>query len=315
MAHEPIDLTGIRTYPVRERFSKVSQGQAAKTLQAGASFDEFLDSLPDILGAAELRALVDAVVAARRAGKPVILGFGAHLIKCGVGPLVIDAMERGIVTAIVANGASIVHDSELSAFGFTSEDVAEALEDGSFGMAEETAALANAAIARAEKEGRGLGAAVGAELSAKAEHPELSLFATAHRLDLTATVHIAIGTDIIHMHPGFDPAAAGRASHRDFRILCTVVSEMHSGGVYINAGSAVILPEVFLKALTVARNLKGEVNGFTTADLDFIRHYRSRVNVVERPTMSGNSRGLSITGQHEILLPLLFAAIKNKLKV
>lgn len=305
----------MRTYPVAGRFSKVKESQLAKPYEAGSSFAKFITDLPDILGAADLLRLADAVVAAKAAGKPVIIGFGAHLIKCGLAPLLIDAVENGLVDCLAVNGACLVHDTELSNFGNTSEDVGAAINDGSFGMATETAAIVNGAIELAATREIGLGKAMGYRLTENSPHPDRSIMAVAYKKGVTVTVHLAVGTDIVHMHPGFDGAAAGAASHLDFRKLCTAVGELDGGGVYINIGSAVILPEVFLKALSVARNIKGHVEGFTTANLDFIRQYRPTENVVTRPTAIGNSCGISIIGQHELLLPLLFATIKEKSRV
>ena len=303
-----IDRAKVRTTRARRRPSKVRVRDEAVPHVPGASFAAFLDSLPHVLGGDDLRAAADAWVRAWKAGRPVVLGFGAHLIKVGLAPVVVDLMERGAVSAIAMNGAGCVHDLELAMMGRTSEDVAEALDDGTFGMARETAEALNGAIERGFERGAGMGAAVGEAIRASAwPHADRSVLAAAARLGIPATVHVAIGTDIHHMHPSANGAALGATSHRDFEMLTGVVARLE-GGVYLNVGSAVILPEVFLKALALARNLGHRVDRFTTVNLDFIRHYRPTVNVVERPTRKGG-RGISLVGQHEILVPLLAAAV------
>jgi hypothetical protein len=249
-------------------------------------------------------------VTARRAGKPVMLGMGAHVIKVGLSPLIIDAMEQGILTGLAFNGAGVIHDTEMALAGRTSEDVAEALADGSFGTARQTGEFINAAVA-ADPDA-GLGRTVGrALLEAEPACIKVSLLAAAARLDLPATVHVSIGADIIHMHPSFDGAATGRASHVDFRLFTAQVGQLR-GGVYINLGSAVVLPEVFLKALSAARNLGHAAKDFTTVNMDMLRHYRPMTNVVTRPVLTGG-RGINITGHHEINLPLLLAMVKEEL--
>jgi hypothetical protein len=308
----PLSLRGIRTYPLRSRKSKVQLGDFARPHERGASFAEFWDRLPRILGTAEMRRLVDDVAAARTKRKPILWGLGAHVIKVGLSPLVIDLMEKGFVTGLALNGAGIVHDFELAVAGHTSEDVAAGLGSGTFGMARETGEEINRAIRGAERAGLGLGAALGRYIDRRrAAHVEFSLLAAAWRLGIPATVHVAIGTDIIHMHPACDPAALGRASHLDFRIFAASVAQLGGGGVYLNVGSAVLLPEVFLKAVTLARNLGHDISDFATANLDFIQSYRPRTNVVDRPTQ-GVGRGYSLTGHHEILLPLLAAALVER---
>jgi len=279
---------------------------------AGASFAAFLDGLPDILGARDLRAVIEAVVKAHRKRRTVLWGFGAHLIKVGLAPLVVDLMERRVITGVLMNGAGCVHDLELALMGRTSEDVAPALDDGSFGMARETAEALNGAIRAGAEAGLGMGAAVGREiLDGRYRYKERSVLASAARLGVPVTVHSAIGTDIHHMHPSADGAALGATSYRDFETLTGLVATLE-GGVLFNVGSAVILPEVFLKALALARNLGHTVDRFTAVDLDFIRHYRPTVNVVERPTRKGG-RGYSLVGHHEILVPLLAAGIVERL--
>lgn len=281
----------------------------ARPVKPSPGMARFLDSLPDILKARDLRSLAADIVRARRRGRPVILMMGAHPIKCGLGPVLIDLMERGLITCLSLNGAGAIHDFEMAMWGRTSEDVARGLEDGIFGMARETADLINGAVIQGDAQDLGFGESLGLMLSEeRAPHRKLSLLAACRRLGIPATVHIAVGTDIVHQHPSFDGAAAGRASHRDFRILAHQVSKL-SGGVVINLGSTVILPEVFLKALTVARNLGGRAKSFTAANFDMVQHYRPNVNVVQRPT-AGGGRGYSFTGHHEIMVPLLAAAVK-----
>lgn len=303
-----IDRDAIRTVPARKRPSKVKTAEEVRPHQAGATVQEFLESLPGILGAADLRATIDAAARAHRRKKVLLWGFGAHLIKVGLAPLVVDLMERGFVDGILMNGAGCVHDLELAMMGRTSEDVAPALDDGSFGMAKETAEALNGAIAAGYADGLGMGAAVGrAILDGRYPHKDRSVLATAARLEIPVTAHVAIGTDIHHMHPSADGAALGATSYRDFETLARLVAALE-GGVLFNIGSAVILPEVFLKALALARNLGHKVEKFTTVNLDFIRHYRPTVNVVERPTRLGG-RGISLVGHHEILLPLIAAGL------
>jgi deoxyhypusine synthase len=303
-----IDRSKIRTVPARRRASKVRQSQEAVPHQPGDSLREFLEGLPPLQGAADLRATIAATARARRDGKTILWGFGAHLIKVGLAPIVVDLMERGFVSGLMMNGAGCVHDLELAMMGRTSEDVGPALDDGSFGMARETSEHLNGAIRAGDADGLGMGAAVGREiLEGRFPHKNRSILATAARLGIPATIHAAIGTDIHHMHPSADGAALGATSYRDFETLTSMVATLQ-GGVLFNIGSAVILPEVFLKALSLARNLGHKAKKFTTVNLDFIRHYRPAVNVVERPTRLGG-RGFSLVGHHEILVPLLAAGL------
>jgi hypothetical protein len=306
--YRPLSFRKIRTYPLSVRQSKVETGLLATAYQRGVSFRSFIDGLPDILAAKDFRAVVRAVVAAREKGRPVVLGMGAHPIKVGLSPLIIDLMERDVITALATNGASLVHDFELAYGGKTSEDVPHALLDGSFGMARETGKLVNKAITRGVKAGFGLGKSMGVFLE-KSRFPNkgLSIFAAGARLEKPVSVHVALGTDIIHMHPNADGAAIGEGSMRDFKLLASVVADLE-GGVYLNLGSAVLLPEVFLKALAVARNLGNTVENITTVNLDFLQHYRARENVLRRPTLK-KGRAYAITGHHEIMFPLLAAAI------
>jgi hypothetical protein len=310
----PLSLDGVRTYPLASRKSKVSRADFARPHRRGGSLAAFLSGLPRILAGDTLRALCAAILRARDERRPIVWGLGAHVIKVGLAPVLIDLMERGLVTGIALNGAGIVHDFELAVSGRTSEDVEAGLGAGEFGMARETGAELNRAIADGTEGGLGLGAAVGRHLCERHPRPRhlrLSLLAAAWRLGLPATVHVAIGTDILHVHPACDPAALGRATHLDFRLLAAEVARLGGGGVYLNVGSAVVLPEVFLKALTLARNLGHRVTGFSTANLDFIQSYRPGVNVVERP-VAGHGRGFRLTGHHEILVPLVAAALVEK---
>ncbi len=310
--YKPVSLKKIETYPLSSRKSKVDIGLAAFPHQRDASFRTFMDNLPSILAVSDLKAVVHAVVRARRHDRPVILGMGAHPVKVGLSPVIIDLMRRGIITALATNGACIIHDFELSLLGRTSEDVASELCAGRFGMARETGKELNKAIQKGVKGGYGLGRAVGEHIfCGKNRLKEKSIFAEGFRLGIPVTVHVAIGTDIIHMHPDADGAAIGQGSLRDFRLFASVVADLE-GGVYVNLGSAVIMPEVFLKALTVARNLGHKVENITTVNMDFIQHYRPKENVLCRPTMK---KGMSyaLTGHHEIMFPLLAAAIIEEL--
>jgi len=286
----------------------VRRSEEAVPHRPGGSLADFLAGLPKLLAAADLRAAIRATAAAHKRRKVLLWGFGAHLIKVGLAPVMLDLMERGLVTGLLMNGAGCVHDLELAMMGRTSEDVGPALDDGSFGMARETAEILNAAIARGHQEGLGMGAAVGrAILRSRLPHRNRSVLATAARLGIPATIHVAIGTDVHHMHPSADGAALGATSYRDFETATRLVAALQ-GGVLYNIGSAVILPEVFLKALSLARNLGHRVERFTSVNLDFLRPYRPLRNVVERPTRRGG-RGISLVGHHEILLPLLAAGV------
>jgi len=303
-----IDRASVRTVSARSRKSRVKVADEATPLAAGASVAELIESLPDQLAGAELRAAVRAWARAWSGRRTVLFGFGAHLVKVGLAPIVIDLMERGAVNALMMNGAGCVHDLELSMLGHTSENVAAGLEDGTFGMAGETAARLNDAIARGHRDGLGMGEAIGADILESGDrHRDRSVLAVAARLGIPVTVHVAVGTDIHHMHAGADGAALGATSHRDFERLTGIVAGL-SRGVFFNVGSAVILPEVFLKALTLARNLGHPVKGVTTVNLDFIRHYRPETNVVDRPTRE-SGRGISLVGHHELMLPLLASAV------
>ncbi|MGE5894499.1 MAG: hypothetical protein ACM34I_10625 [bacterium] len=311
--YRPLSLKKVRRYSLKTRKSKVEVSLASGTHEKGGSFADFLDTLPDILAARDIVAVADAVVTARKNQRPVILAMGAHPIKVGLSPIIIDLIQGGVITAVAANGAAIIHDFELAFIGMTSEDVAPELATGAFGMAEETGRFINIAIKNGVRKGLGIGSAIGEYIArGKAfRHRDKSIFAAAYDRGIPVTVHVAVGTDIIHMHPEADGSAIGEGSMRDFRLLASVVSDLE-GGVFINLGSAVIIPEVFLKALTIARNLGHRVDAITTVTLDFIRQYRALENVCKRPTMKGG-RSYFITGHHEINLPLLAAIIKERM--
>ena len=305
----PLSLRGVQTYALASRKSKVTLRDFGRPHAAGAPVRRFLEGLPRILGGETLRALTADILRARSLEKPILWGLGAHVLKVGLSPVIIDLMERGFVTGLALNGAGIVHDFELAVAGQTSEDVAEGLGSGAFGMAKETGEEINRAIRAGDRAGLGLGAAMGRYLLRRdPRHVGVSLLAAAARLGLPATVHVAVGTDIVHMHPACDPAALGRATHLDFRLFAGEVAHLGGGGCYVNVGSAVLLPEVFLKAVTLARNLGHRLEDFATANLDFIQSYRPNVNVVQRP-VRGVGRGYSLTGHHELLVPLLAAAL------
>jgi hypothetical protein len=308
----PIDLARVRTYPLARRRSKVAAAALGRVPTPGMRVGDFLAGLPDILAARDLRAVARTIATRCRAGRLVVLGMGAHPIKVGLGPLIIDLMERGVLSALAVNGACIIHDFELAFQGETSEDVGPGLDDGSFGMAEETGRFLNEAIAARREDG--VGRAVGrAILDARLPHAAESILAAGVRLGVPVTVHVAIGTDIIHMHPSADGAAIGAASLHDFHLLAGICERLDRG-VFVNLGSAVLIPEVFLKALNLARNVGRRVGSLVTVNMDFIRQYRPSVNVVERPTSLGG-RGYQLVGHHEIMFPLLCAAILAELAV
>jgi hypothetical protein len=310
---EPLSFECLQTTSLMDRPSKVTVDDFCRPWEAGGDLSRFLGSLPDILAASLLKQAVAALVRGVRGGRTLLLGMGAHPIKVGLNPALVDAFRRGIFTGLALNGACIIHDVEVALAGKTSEDVAAHLGHGDFGTARETAELIHGAIAGAHARGSvGLGQAVGEELlRSLAPYSHLSLLATAAELELPVTVHVALGTDIIHMHPAMDGAAMGALSYRDFRLFARLVSTLEQG-VYLNLGSAVILPEVFLKAVSVARNLGYSMEGLTTVNMDFQRQYRSQVNVVERPT-AGTGRGITLIGHHEIMFPLLMAAVIEQL--
>ena len=311
--YKPIDLRHLKTYSLLERKSKVSASDFASAWEKGSYFKDFIESLPDILAGNHIKRVISSIATAFKKDKTVVLAMGAHVIKVGLNPVVIDLMERGIITAVAMNGAGIIHDFEIAMTGRTSEDVSLSIGNGAFGMARETCDFLSDAIKRAGEKSQGLGEAVGlAILEKNLPFMDKSILAAGARLGIPVTVHVAIGTDIIHMHPGFDPEAAGGASHRDFKIFASVVATLEEG-VYMNVGSAVILPEVFLKAITLVRNLGNKVDNFTTVNMDFIQQYRPMVNVVNRPTARGGA-GINLVGHHEIMLPLIAAGVIEQIE-
>jgi hypothetical protein len=311
---QPLDFSLLKTIPIGERGGKVRVEDFARPRARGGGVGAWLDSLPRLLAADGLRAAVDAIGSARNAGKTIIWGMGGHVIKCGLAPVLVDLMRRGYATAFAMNGSASIHDFEIAIAGATSEDVEAVLPDGRFGTAEETGRQMNEAIAAGDRDGLGMGEALGRALDSLANprFAESSLVLAAWRASVPVTVHVAVGTDTPHTHPAADPAAIGSATHRDFRLFCRLVADLNEGGVYINAGSAVVMPEVFLKAVSVVRNLGCPHRNFTTINLDFLQHYRPRVNVVERPHAAAGGRGISLTGHHELMLPLIAAALIDR---
>ena len=307
--YEEFDLSHVRTYPLASRASKARAEDFARPHGKGGTFAAWFASLPGILGARDLRAVATAMVDARRRGGGIVWGLGAHVIKTGVSPVIVDLMERGFVSAVAMNGAGMIHDFEVALAGATSEDVDEALGPGRFGMAEETGRLLNEAVQAAAAGSRGLGQTVAAALAGmNPPHAAASIAVAAHRLSIPLTIHVALGTDIIHMHAAASGAAIGDASLRDFRYFASSVARL-AGGVYLNCGSAVVLPEVFLKAVALARNRGIGLDGLTTVNIDFLRMYRPHTNVVTRPVAGTSGRGYALVGHHEILIPLLAAAL------
>jgi hypothetical protein len=307
-SYDDFDLAGLKTYPLKSRASKARLEDFARPLAAGGTVRALVESLPNMLAAADFRAVTRAIVDAKRSGGGVLWGLGAHVVKTGLGPVLIDLMERGFVSAIATNGAAIIHDFEVALVGATSEDVDEALGPGRFGMAEETGRLLNGAINEGVAAGLGIGQAIARFVESKQpQFARASVLAAAARLQIPVTVHVAIGTDIIHMHPAASGAALGEGSLRDFRYFVSNVARLERG-VYLNCGSAVVLPEVFLKAVALARNRGIALAELTTVDLDFVRMYRPQTNVVSRPT-AGTGRGYSLIGHHELMIPLLAAAV------
>jgi len=313
-SQKPLEFAGLRTVSLQERGGKVKREDFAAVYRKGSGIAGWLDSLPHILAGDSFRAVVEAIAAARARKRAIVWGLGGHVIKCGLAPVLIDIMERGYSTAFALNGSSSIHDFEIAIAGHTSEDVEAVLPDGRFGAAEETGRDMNRAIAEGDREGLGMGEALGKWLAERGGVGiDASLLATAYGRAIPVTVHVAIGTDTPHMHPEADAAAIGRASHRDFRLFASCLTDLHDGGVYINVGSAVVLPEVFLKAVSAVRNLGHPLAAFTTVNFDFLQHYRPRVNVVERPHAGGaGGRGYAITGHHELMIPLLAAALIEK---
>lgn len=307
----PIELAGLSTVSLKDRGGKVRQSDFAGVYKRGSGVSGWLESLPHILAGDSFRHVVDAVAMARGRNKPVIWGMGGHVIKCGLAPVLIDLMRRGFASGFAMNGSASIHDFEIGLVGSTSEDVEAVLPDGRFGAAEETGREWNNAVSAGSGADLGAGEALGRALQSLApeEHAPASLLVQAWLARVPVTVHVAVGTDTPHTHPAVNAEALGAATHRDFRLFCTMVAALNDGGVYINAGSAVVLPEVFLKALSCVRNLGHEVRGFTTVNLDFLQHYRPRVNVVERPHAEAGGKGFALTGHHEIMIPLLAAAL------
>ncbi|MFZ1701102.1 MAG: hypothetical protein WBO10_00310 [Pyrinomonadaceae bacterium] len=307
---EPIDLDQIQTYELASRPSKVTVDDFAVPPTANDSVREFLDKLPNILAVRSIRDLAAQIRRARELGKPIIWGFGGHVIKTGLAPIVIDLMRRGYVTAIAGNGSVLVHDTEIAMVGFTSEDVDATLGKGDFGAAKETGEILNAAAKAGRTDGIGLGEAMGRAVTAlDPPHADKSILCEAYKLRVPLTAHLTVGADIGHFHASADGADLGATSHTDFRLMCSMVREMNGGGVYVNYGSAVVMPEIFMKAISVVRNLGHEVQDITTANFDFVQRYRPMTNVVHRPTANGAGRGFSITGHHELTMPLLAAQI------
>ena len=307
---QPLDLDEVRTYPLESRPSIVSVKDFAHPVEATSSVRDFLSSLPSILAVQSVRAVAAQMHRARESGKPIIWGLGGHVIKTGLAPVIIDLMNRGFVSGIAANGSVLVHDAEIALVGSTSEDVDTALGTGAFGAAEETGNLLNKAAQEGAQSGIGLGQAMGRELLAlNPKHQEHSLLCASYKAGVPFTAHLTIGGDTVHFHPGADGAALGATSHTDFRLLAELVRRMNGGGVYLNVGSAVVLPEIFLKCVTLVRNLGHQLTDITTANFDFIQSYRPLTNVVRRPTADGAGRGFSIIGHHELTIPLLAAEL------
>jgi len=306
---ETVDLNRVRTISLSKRKSLASAGNLAG-IPAASGAIKFFDSLPKFLKADDFKTLIKSIIAARRRGKPVIVMAGGHLIKVGLNPVIIDLMDTGLISGLCLNGAGLIHDSEMAMIGQTSEDVSAGIKDGSFGMSAQTAELFTTVAGYAGEQEIGLGQAAGAVLDGQSfRYRKHSLLAACHRLGLPAMIHIAVDTDIVCQHPGYDPSAAARASHHDFKILAHQISKAEGGGVFINIGSAVILPEVFLKALTVSRNIYGKPYRIVTANFDMISHYRPTTNVVHRPTMNGGV-GYNFVGHHELMIPLLAWGLK-----
>jgi hypothetical protein len=319
-AQQPLDFALLKTVSLEERGGKVKVADFAAVYQPGSGVAGLLDSLPHVLAADSFRAVVEALAGARRQQRAILWGMGGHVVKCGLAPVLLDLMRRGYATGFALNGSAAIHDFEIALAGHTSEDVEAVLPDGRFGAAEETGREMNRAIADGVRDGIGMGEALGRALDqpgnalrgGRNRAPESSLLLNAWRARIPVTVHVAIGTDTPHTHPAADGAAIGAATHRDFRLFCGLVAELHQGGIYLNVGSAVLLPEVFLKAISAVRNLGHPLAEFTTVNFDFFQHYRPRVNVVERPHAASGGKGYAITGHHELMIPLLAAALIEK---
>ena len=310
-AEKPLSFEGLKTVPIAERGGKVRVEQFARPFEKGGGVARLIESFPAVLAGESLRGVLNALKRARDGRRAILWGMGGHVIKCGLGDVLIDLMRRGWVSAWVMNGAASIHDFEIAIAGHTSEDVEAVLPDGRFGAAEETGREMNAAIHAGNRDGLGMGESLGRHLEKLASHSlgAHSVLAEAYGAAVPVTVHVAIGTDTPHTHPQADGAAIGATSLRDFQLLCSLVRKLDHGGVYLNLGSAVVLPEVFLKAVSVVRNLGYPLAEFTTVNFDFLQHYRPRVNVVERPHVRSGGHGFALTGHHEILIPLLAAAL------
>jgi hypothetical protein len=307
---QPISFDEINTYELASRPSKVTVRHFAEPIEINDSLKDFLDKLPNILAVQSLRELARQIRRAKELNKPIIWGIGGHIVKTGLAPVIIDLIKRGFVSAIASNGSVLVHDTEIALVGFTSEDVDASLGKGDFGAARETGEILNSAAKRGMKDKIGLGEAMGREVLEKnPPNAEVSLLCQTYKHKIPFTTHLTIGADVGHFHSNCDGASLGATSHTDFKLFCSIVKELGGGGVYLNLGSAVVLPEIFLKAVTVVRNLGFPLEDFSTANFDFIRHYRPTTNVVRRPTAGGAGRGFSITGHHEIMIPLLAAHI------
>lgn len=310
-SEKPLSFEKLKTIPIGARGGKVQVQHFARPYQKGGGIASLIDSLPSILAADSFRGIIDAVRQARAKKRAILWGMGGHVVKCGLGDVLLDLMHRGWVTGFVMNGAASIHDFEIAIAGQTSEDVEAVLPDGRFGSAEETGREMNVAIAEGNRDGLGMGEALGRKLEtlAKPEFMPHSIVAAAYQASVPITVHVAVGTDTPHTHPRADGAAIGEVTHRDFRLLCSLVRGLNDGGVYLNVGSAVVLPEVFLKAVSVVRNLGYPLTHFTTVNFDFLQHYRPSVNVVKRPHSQAGGQGFAITGHHELMIPLLAAAL------
>ncbi|MGB2698156.1 MAG: hypothetical protein WBD28_09920 [Candidatus Zixiibacteriota bacterium] len=310
--YKEIDLNQLRRSSIKGRKNKTRIKDFARVLSGKSDVLEFIDALPDFLKATDFKRLIESILKARKREKPIIFMLGAHPIKCGLSTIIIDLMRNGFITCLSTQGAGLIHDLEIAMWGKTSEEVGKSISDGSFGMIKDTPKIFKKIIDDAREYDLGLGESLGKNLlDLNAAYKDYSLFANAYQLEIPATVHLAVGTDTINQHPEFNGAKAGEASFRDFKILCYQVSRIANGGVVLNFGSAVVLPEVFLKALSVARNVKKIVDNFTTANFDMIQHYRSNMNVVKRPTQN-KGWGFSFTGHHELMLPLLAWGLKAK---
>lgn len=308
---QPLSFEALKTVPIEARGGKVRVADFAATYKKGSGLAAWMESLPKILAGESFRSVVEALRRARDQKRAILWGMGGHVIKCGLADVLLDLMRRGWVTAFVMNGAASIHDFEIAIAGQTSEDVEAVLPDGRFGAAEETGREMNLAIAEGAREGLGMGEALGKrlEMLAKPQFARHSIVTSAYQASVPVTVHVAVGTDTPHTHPAADASAIGAATHRDFRLLCSLVRGLDQGGVYLNVGSAVVLPEVFLKAVSVVRNLGNPLAAFTTVNFDFLQHYRPKLNVVERPHARSGGRGFAITGHHELMIPLLAAVL------